>query len=175
MIDAHKHCGEAQALVVDVVAEPRRLAVRLRHPKETDARSTIRINLGLDVSVDDGLGVQILDAVDHIREHPAHMRLCHCGTQSLIKDDGIERGQLLKGRKIRSSERLWRRSKLDDHQLIAGSAGVRGGQVRVAQTAWKMFRCSSLNVRRCSNAAAACENRDTQACDRPSRLLLGEM
>jgi hypothetical protein len=132
------------------------------HPKVTDADSTIGINLGLDVSSDDGLGVQILDAVDHIREHTAHMRLCHCG-------------QLLKGRQIRSSERLWRRSKLDDHQLIAESAGVRGRQVRVARTARTMFGCSSLNVRRCSNVAAACENRDTQACDRPSRLLLGEM
>jgi hypothetical protein len=56
------------------VAEPQRLAVCLRHPKVTYAGSTIRINqhvLGLDVSVDDALGVQILDAVNHIREHTA--------------------------------------------------------------------------------------------------------
>jgi hypothetical protein len=55
----------------DAVAQPRRLAVRLRHPKVTYAGSTIRINqhvLGLDVSVDDALGVQIMDAVNHIRE-----------------------------------------------------------------------------------------------------------
>jgi hypothetical protein len=51
-----------------------------RHAKVTDAGSTIRINqhvLGLDVRVEDALGVQILDAVNRIREHTAHIRLCH--------------------------------------------------------------------------------------------------
>ncbi len=56
MMKTHQHCSEAQALVVDVVAKPRRLAVRLRHPKVTYAGSKIRINLGLDVSSEDALG-----------------------------------------------------------------------------------------------------------------------
>jgi hypothetical protein len=52
------------------------------------AGSTIRINqhvLGLDVRVDDALGVQIVDVVNHVREHTAHIRLCHPGVQPLIQ------------------------------------------------------------------------------------------
>ncbi len=90
-------------------------AVCLRHAKATYAGSTIRINLGPDVSEDDVSGVQV------------------CQSRNTWRRIRSSRATGLLGHKVMYSR-----------QLVAGSAGVRGKQVRVAQTARAMFGCSSL-------------------------------